>query len=86
MNNNDNNNETMNHDEMALLSCAIKYERTEQMVKMFCTHRCAFNFDWKFCVAHVNKNQDQSQEAGVLGTSSIIVISIVLCPTADCRV
>jgi hypothetical protein len=50
-----NNDETINHDGIAILSCANKYGKIEQMVKMFRTHRCAFNFNWKFCDAHVNE-------------------------------
>jgi hypothetical protein len=42
---NNNNNKPTNHDGIALLSCAIKYKKIEQMVKMFGTHCCTFNFD-----------------------------------------
>ena len=45
---NNNDNETINHDKMALLSCAIEYEKIEQMVKMFRSHCSAFDFDLKF--------------------------------------
>ena len=40
---------------MAVVSCAIEYEKIEQMVKKFRTHRCAFDFDRKFCDVHVNE-------------------------------
>jgi hypothetical protein len=59
-----NDNETINHDEMALLSCAIEYEKIEQMVKMFRTHRCAFDFDRKFCDAHVNEIKIEAKKRG----------------------
>jgi hypothetical protein len=42
---NNNNYATTNYDEMALLSCAIEYEKIQQMVKMFRTQRCTFDFD-----------------------------------------
>ena len=61
---NNNDNETINHDEMALLSCAIEYEKIEQMVKMFRTHRCAFDFDRKFCYAHVNEIKIEAKKWG----------------------
>jgi hypothetical protein len=61
---NNNDNETINHDEMALLSCAIEYEKIEQMVKMFRTHRCAFDFDQKFCDAHVNEIKIEAKKGG----------------------
>jgi hypothetical protein len=55
-NNNNNNSETIDHDAITILSCAIEYKTIEQMVvKMFRTHCCAFDFDWKFCDAHVNE-------------------------------
>jgi hypothetical protein len=56
-NTNNNDNETINHDEMALLSCAIKYEKIEQMVKTFRTHR-------KFCYAHVNEIKIEAKKRG----------------------
>jgi hypothetical protein len=52
---NNSNNETTKHDEMAVLSCAIEYEKIEQMVQNFRSHRCAFDFDRKFCNAHVKE-------------------------------
>jgi hypothetical protein len=61
---NNNDNETINYDEMALLSCAIKYEKIEQMVKMFRTHRCAFDFDRKFCNTHVNEIKIEAKNRG----------------------
>jgi hypothetical protein len=44
--------------------CAIEYEKIEQMVKMFRTHRCAFNFDRKFCDAHVNEIKIEAKKRG----------------------
>jgi hypothetical protein len=61
---NNNDNETMNHDEMALLSCAIEYEKIEQMVKMFRTHRYAFDLYPKFCNAHVNEIKIEAKKRG----------------------
>ena len=61
---NNSNNETINHDAMAVLSCAIEYEKIEQMVKMFRTHRCAFDFDRKFCDAHVNEIKIEAKKRG----------------------
>jgi hypothetical protein len=55
---------TINHDAIAILSCAIKYKKIEQMVKMFRTHRCAFDFDWKFCYAHVNEIKIEAKKQG----------------------
>ena len=67
---NNNDNETINHDEMALLSCAIEYEKIEQMVKMFRTHRCAFDFDRKFCDAHVNEIKIEAKKRGRLALAA----------------
>jgi hypothetical protein len=61
---NNNDNKTINYDEMALLSCAIENEKIEQMVKTFRTHRCAFEFDWKFCDAHVNEIKIEAKKRG----------------------
>jgi hypothetical protein len=61
---NNNDNDTINHDEMALLSCAVEYEKIEQMLKMFRTHRCAFDFDRKFCDAHVNEIKIEAKNQG----------------------
>jgi hypothetical protein len=67
---NNNDNETINHDEMALLSCAIEYEKIEQMVKMFRTHRCAFDFDREFCDAHVNEFKIEAKKRGRLALAA----------------
>jgi hypothetical protein len=55
---------------MVLLSCAIKYEKIEQMVKMFGTHRCAFNFNQKFCDAHVNESKFKAKKWGHLALAA----------------
>jgi hypothetical protein len=47
---NTNDNETINHDEMALLSCVLTF--------------CAFHFNWKFCDAHVNEIKIEAKKRG----------------------
>jgi hypothetical protein len=37
----------------AAISCAIEHEKIEQMVQNIWTHRRAFDFDQKFCHAHM---------------------------------
>ena len=53
-----------NSNEIAVLSCAIEYEKIEQMVQLFRTHRCAFDFDRKFCDAHVKDIQIEAKKRG----------------------
>jgi hypothetical protein len=53
-----------NNNNLALISCAIEYEKIEQMVQNFRTHRCAFDFDRKFCDAHVKDIIIQSKKRG----------------------
>jgi hypothetical protein len=48
--NHTNDNETINHDEMALLSCVLTF--------------CAFHFNWKFCDAHVNEIKIEAKKRG----------------------
>jgi hypothetical protein len=59
-----NNEETINHDEIAILSGAIEYQKFEQMVKMFRAHRCAFDLNWKCCDAHVNEIKIEAKKRG----------------------
>jgi hypothetical protein len=57
MRNSDNNN-------LALVSCAIEHEKIEQMVTKFWTHHCAFDFDQKFCEAHVKDIMTEAKKQG----------------------
>jgi hypothetical protein len=52
------------NNDLALISCAIEYEKIEQMVQNFRTHRCAFDFDRKFCDAHVKDIIIQAKKRG----------------------
>ena len=55
---------TQNNNDLALITCAIEYEKIEQMVQSFRTHRCAFDFDRKFCNAHVQDIIIQAKKRG----------------------
>jgi hypothetical protein len=48
---------TQNNDndsnDLAVISCAKQREKIEQMVQKFRTRSCAFDFDRKFCDAHM---------------------------------
>jgi hypothetical protein len=62
---NNNNDGTINHGDIDILSCAIEYEKVDQMVKMFRTHRCcAFDFDRKCWDARVNEIQIEAKKRG----------------------
>jgi hypothetical protein len=50
--------------DIALISCAIEYEKIEQMVQLFRTHRCAFDFDRKFCDAHMRDIEIEAKKRG----------------------
>jgi hypothetical protein len=52
------------NNDLALVSCAIECEKIEQMVKNFRTHRCAFDFDRKFCDAHVKDIMTEAKKRG----------------------
>ena len=59
--------------DIALISCAIEYEKIEQMVQLFRTHRCAFDFDRKFCDAHMRDIEIKAKKRGGSVPSAVLV-------------